>query len=297
MATLRSMATKDGTVQTLTLAQADRLLQARPTEDGDGVRIRRIAGQSVNPVLDPFLMIDELNSDEQADYIGGFPPHPHRGFETLTYMKVGAFRHRDSMGNEGRVSAGGLQWMSAARGVIHSEMPEADAGRLHGFQLWLNLPASEKMRSPSYRDVQAEEVAQVRLPSGVEVWVPVGQVVLDHETVTGPLRLPETDAAVADVTLPAGTATMLSVPAGFQANILVYAGETENLKSGHLAHFSAQSSAREIKLEAHTSTLSLLVLMGRPLREPIAQYGPFVMNTMDQIDQAIRDFNAGRLVS
>lgn len=290
------MSTQDFIIQTLTLAQADRILQARPTEDGDGVRIRRIAGQSVNAVLDPFLMIDELNSDEQADYIGGFPPHPHRGFETLTYMKVGAFRHRDSMGNEGRVSAGGLQWMSAARGVIHSEMPEVDAGRLHGFQLWLNLPAREKMRPPSYRDVQAEEVAHIRLPSGVEAWVPVGRVVLDQTDVTGPLLLPETDATVADVSVPAGAVTMLSVPAGVQVNILVYDGQTDTLRSGQVAHFSAQPEVRQIALSAQTTPLSLLVLLGRPLREPIAQYGPFVMNTMDEINQAISDYRSDRLV-
>lgn len=279
-----------------TLTQADRILLARPTEDGDGVRIRRIAGQSVNAALDPFLMIDELNSDEQADYIGGFPPHPHRGFETLTYMKVGAFKHRDSMGNEGRVSAGGLQWMSAARGVIHSEMPEADAGRLHGFQLWLNLPASEKMRPPSYRDVQAEEVAHIRLPSGVEAWVPVGRVVLDQQTVTGPLLLPETDAAVADVNVPAGAVANLSVPAGMQANILVYEGQAGTLQSGQLAHFSAQPEERRIVLASQKTSLSVLILFGRPLREPIAQYGPFVMNTMDEINQAISDYRSDRLV-
>lgn len=284
-----------------TLTQADRIFKARPTEDGDGVRIRRIAGQSVNAALDPFLMIDELNSDEQADYIGGFPPHPHRGFETLTYMKVGAFKHRDSMGNEGRVSAGGLQWMSAARGVIHSEMPEADAGRLHGFQLWLNLPAREKMRPPSYRDVQAEEVAHVRLSSGVEAWVPVGRVVLEQQTVTGPLLLPETDAAVADVFVPAGAVTTLSVPAGMQANIFVYDGQvydgqTYTLQSGQLAHFSAQPDERRIVLASQKTSLSVLILLGRPLREPIAQYGPFVMNTMDEINQAISDYRSDRLV-
>lgn len=291
------MSTQTFKLEELTLADADRILQARPTEDGDGVRIRRIAGQSVNAWLDPFLMIDELNSDEQADYIGGFPPHPHRGFETLTYMKVGAFRHRDSMGNEGRVSAGGLQWMSAASGVIHSEMPEADAGKLHGFQLWLNLPAREKMRPPAYRDVHAEEVAHVRRPSGVEAWVPVGRLVLDHETVTGPLLLPETDATVADLNLPPGSQSTLRIPAGMQVNILVYDGQTDALRSGLLAHFSAQPEACSLVLAAQSAGLSVLVLMGRPLRQPIVQHGPFVMNTMAEIKQAISDYHAGRLVS
>ncbi len=278
-------------------ASADRVLNTHPTRDGDGVRIERIAGNAVHALLDPWLMLDELKSDAEADYIGGFPAHPHRGFETLTYMKVGAFRHRDSMGNEGVVGAGGLQWMSAASGVIHSEMPLPDGEKLHGFQLWLNLPAAEKMREPAYRDVQSEEVVQLQLHEGVRVRLPVGRFRVEDRELEGPLQLPESHAALLDLQLAPHAKLSLRMLAGHQYNLYVYEGDTANaLQRGQLAHWAAQDADRVLSVQAGAEGLSALVFSGRPLRQPIVHYGPFVMNTMAEVEQALRDYRNGRLV-
>ena len=271
-----------------------RVYQARPSRDGDGVRINRIAGPEVSRVLDPFLMIDEINSDSAADYIGGFPEHPHRGFETITYMKAGRMRHRDHMGNEGVIGPGDVQWMTAGRGVLHSEMPEQEQGLMHGFQLWLNLPAADKLKPAAYRDIRSSEIAHCRDSRGSEVRVIAGEISIDDQRLTGCLPAMATRPLMADVSVAADAVLTLDAGAYEQVWVLVYAGASAELKPGQLGVFG---SGHRLELRAGATGLEALVLAGEPLREPIVQYGPFVMNHSGEIEQAIRDYQQGRLVS
>lgn len=271
-----------------------RVIDARPTADGAGVRIRRIAGPDLNALLDPFLMLDEIRSDDGADYIGGFPPHPHRGFETITYMLDGSLQHRDHMGNEGLLGPGGVQWMTAGRGVIHSEMPQQEQGLMHGYQIWLNLPAKDKMRDPGYRDYAAAEFPRVTLASGVDVTVIAGAVDNGHEVVVGPATSAHTEPALLDVTLPAGV--RFEWPVASDRTVLVYviSGALDALSAGQMGVFRGGD---HLSLDAREQSARVLVLAGRPLREPIKQYGPFVMNTVEQIEQALADYRDNRLVN
>lgn len=273
------------------------IIQSRPSQDGDGVRIKRIAGTGLNPLIDPFLMLDEIHSDEAADYIGGFPEHPHRGMETITYMKVGRMRHRDHLGNEGVIGPGDVQWMTAGRGILHSEMPEQESGLLHGFQLWLNLPAAEKMKPAAYRDIRAHEIPHRTLPDGGSISLIAGDIVISEGVeLTGVLPELSTQPVMMDVTLNSAEAVSLDFNPLFPALVYVVEGSLisdELITKGQLAIFS---EGRRLKLKAGDRGATMLVLSGRPLREPIQQYGPFVMNTREQIDQAIMDFRMGRFV-
>ncbi|WP_028294415.1 pirin family protein [Oceanobacter kriegii] len=268
-----------------------KLIPAQHTSDGDGVKIQRVAlfNESLS---DPFLMIDELRSDDQKDYVGGFPPHPHRGMETLTYLRQGGLEHRDHMGNRGMIHSGGAQWMSAGRGVIHSEMPSLEMNGLHGFQLWINLPASEKMKDPDYRDVPAEELINVQSQSGAALTLIAGEWQIDGEQFTAPLNRMAANAGIADVELKAGQSLTIPVAAGKQAMAFTYDGSLKGLKHGK-ALVVLETSRGEVTLETDEDT-RLLLLTGTPLKEPVVHYGPFVMNTVEEIQQAIADYNAGR---
>lgn len=271
-----------------------RLNQARPTQDGAGVKIRRIP--AFTAAYDPLLMLDELKATASEDYIGGFPPHPHRGFETITYLLAGGLNHRDSQGHEGGVSRGGAQWMRAGRGVIHSEMPVLDQAGLHGFQLWINLPAAEKMSEPAYRDVRAEEIPTLIFHGGS------ARLIADHWQINGnsgqgALPTLGAGAGLADVTLSVNATVSVTPPSGYALQVYIYEGtlgtETGNQQSdGYLLSFAPSTEA--ITLSTTTGGHALLI-SGRPIGEPIVHHGPFVMNTQAEIEQAVQDYQNGRI--
>jgi quercetin 2,3-dioxygenase len=277
-----------------TSRKLQRVINARHTSDGDGVKIQRIAGRDVLEQLDPFLLLDEMHSQDGADYIGGFPSHPHRGFETITYMLDGAMRHRDHLGNEGVVSSGGVQWMTAGAGVIHSEMPEQTDGLLHGFQLWLNLPASQKMTPAAYQEFDRAQIPVVKLEDDSCITVIAGTVTTPTGNVKGPVTDIVTAPTYLDLQLAAGAQVRLPLDSAHTALLLVYSGATTELVDGQLGIYG---HGDHIGIEASGSGARALLLAAMPLREPIAQYGPFVMNTEAEIEQAIKDYNAGRLVA
>ena len=265
-----------------------RIVEAQSASDGDGVKIKRIAGRDINPVFDPFLLLDEIRSDEAADYVGGFPAHPHRGFETITYMIDGRLRHEDHLGNRGLLTDGGVQWMLAGRGVIHSEMPEQTEGRLHGFQLWLNLPAAEKMQLARYQDFQREELPVISLDNGGQVKVIAGR----QGEVVSPVPVATTAPLYLDIQLPAG-ASYSPLLAGYAAVALyVYQGQAGQLKQSQMGFYG---EGEQFTVTAGEHGVRLLLLAGRAIGEPIAQHGPFVMNSVEEIKQAINDYSAGRL--
>lgn len=272
----------------------ERLVAGRPTSDGAGVKLTRVLTQALQRRLDPFLMLDAFASDNPDDYIGGFPDHPHRGFETVTYMIAGRMRHRDSAGHEGLLENGGVQWMTAGRGVIHSEIPQQEAGVMEGFQLWLNLPARDKMSAPWYRDFAAADLPRFDTDAGVAVTVIAGE----SHGVAGAVRREATAPLYLDLHLPAGTRFSQTLPAGHNAFVYVYRGEVriggEALPASRMAILANEAAADGVVVEAAGEARALLVA-GRPLNEPIAQYGPFVMNTDQEIYQALNDFRDGRL--
>ncbi len=280
--------------------RVERLVRGQPTSDGDGVKLTRVLTQPLQKRLDPFLMLDAFGSDAASDYIGGFPSHPHRGFETVTIMLEGRMRHKDSVGNVGLLEPGSVQWMTAGRGIIHSEMPEQQEGRMAGFQLWVNLAAKDKMSAPAYRDVPPAEVPMVALDGGVRVRVIAGQAL----GVAGAVSRPTTEPIVLDIALPAGRSFDAALPAGHNAFVYVYGGGTvdvgaaapERVDSERMAILTNDSGADGVRLTAVTDARVLLVA-GAPLNEPIAQYGPFVMNTTAQIRQAVADFQRGALAA
>jgi redox-sensitive bicupin YhaK (pirin superfamily) len=275
------------------MRQLLRTIDAVETSDGDGVKIHRIGGRQLNCVLDPFLMLDEINSDDATDYIGGFPEHPHRGFETISYMKAGSMRHRDHMGNEGVINSGSVQWMTAGKGVIHSEMPEQEGGLMHGFQIWLNLPAAEKMQSAAYKDIGSAEIPELNGDDEVKVRAIAGQVnVRDHQ-LTGPLPERSTLPTLLDVELRSNANLDLKFSPDFKALVYVYGGSTNGLRAGQLGIFSKGDT---LALNAGVSGTNLLVLSGRSIGEPIVQHGPFVMNTAAQIEQAVKDYQTNQFV-
>jgi redox-sensitive bicupin YhaK (pirin superfamily) len=269
------------------MRQLTQVATAVAAQDGDGVNINRLAGRQLHQALNPFLMIDEINSDDAADYIGGFPEHPHRGFETITYMKAGRMRHRDHMGNEGVISAGDVQWMTAGAGVLHSEMPEQDQGLLHGFQIWLNLPAVEKMKPAAYQEIIHADIPEQRLTDGGIVRVVAGSVTINQQLQQGPLPEISTRPVFLDVHLTANETAELSFNTEDPALVYVYKGATDSMSSRHLGIYS---SGHTLQLRAGPSGADLLVLSGRPLDEPVVQYGPFVMNTSEEIERALVDF-------
>jgi len=275
--------------------EVERLVAGQPTSDGAGVKLNRLLTQSLQRRLDPFLMLDHFGTDNPDDYIAGFPDHPHRGFETVTYMLNGRIRHRDSAGNEGLVSDGGVQWMTAGRGVIHSETPEQTAGRMAGFQLWLNLPGRDKMREPWYLDVQGADVPEYE-QDGVTVRVIAGE----SHGVTGAVQREVTEPLYLDVHLAPGARFEQPLPATHNAFVYVYDGalkfESGCLQpAGRMAILANTAGSDGVRLTAGDTPTRAILVAGKPLGEPIAQYGPFVMNTEAELVQAVRDFQAGRL--
>ncbi|MBX3620977.1 MAG: pirin family protein [Rhizobacter sp.] len=275
--------------------RVERLVQGQPTSDGDGVKLTRVLTQPLQRRLDPFLMLDAFGSDSASDYIGGFPSHPHRGFETVTYMLAGRMRHQDSVGNTGLLEPGSVQWMTAGRGIIHSEMPEQEEGRMAGFQLWVNLAAKDKLTAPAYRDVPPAQVPVYTLPEGTTVRVIAGE----SRGVTGAVTRPTTEPLYLDITLPAGAAFEQAVPAGHNAFVYVHGGAVEiegmRVDSERMAILANDAAAEGLRVRALEGGAKLLLIAGRPLNEPIAQYGPFVMNTAQEIHQAMADFQRGVL--
>lgn len=271
----------------------------RPTSDGAGVRLTRVFGGRELERFDPFLMLDEFGSDNPDEYIAGFPPHPHRGFETITYMLEGRMRHRDQMGNVGLLESGGVQWMTAARGVIHSEMPEQTDGVMRGFQLWLNLPASEKLADPDYRDYAPAQLPRTRTAAGVEVLVIAGQFDDGEQQLEGAVQRPFSEPQLFDLRLPAGSRIAPRLPDGHRVMLHVYEGEVlaqDNPQPVGAGKMLRLGDAGAIELQTSEGA-RVLLMAGKPLNEPIVQYGPFVMNSREEIEQALQDFRNGTLAA
>ena len=280
------------------------VIESMPTSDGAGVKLRRSLGSQRGLHVDPFLMLDEFYSDNPDDYIAGFPAHPHRGFETVTYMLDGHMRHEDHMGNRGDLGPGDVQWMTAARGIIHSEMPQQSEGRMRGFQLWLNLPAREKMKPAAYKDIPARDIPSVKLAQGGEVRVIAGTLRTDTASVHGPINGKgdqfATDPTYLDVRLPAGTEFNAPVAAGHNAFLYNYEGSAAIGPDGkRLPNRAAGvlSDGDEVRVRAGAEGVRFLLLAAKPLGEPVVQYGPFVMNKREEIEQAIDDYRSGSLAS
>ncbi|MDY0045829.1 MAG: pirin family protein [Thauera propionica] len=283
--------------ETVTRARSvERLVTGQATSDGAGVKLTRVLTQPLQRRLDPFLMLDAFGSDRADDYIAGFPDHPHRGFETVTYMIAGRMRHRDSAGHEGLLENGGVQWMTAGRGVIHSEIPQQEEGLMEGFQLWLNLPARDKLCAPWYRDFTADELPRFVTEEGVEVTVIAGE----SHGVTGAVTRESTAPLYLDLQLPAGASFTQTLPAGHNAFVYVYRGELTlgdtPVPPRRMAILANDADSDGVRMVAGADTRALLIA-GRPLNEPIAQYGPFVMNTEQEIYQAVADYRAGTLAA
>ena len=275
--------------------QIEHLYAGVDTQDGAGVKLTRVLTQQLQERLDPYLMLDNFKSDNPDDYVAGFPNHPHRGFETITYMITGRMRHRDSAGNEGLLQNGGVQWMTAASGVIHSELPEQENGAMEGFQLWLNLPAKDKMNDPWYKDFQSDDLPKYSTEDGVDVTVIAGQ----SHGIEGAVTRDITEPTYLDIHLPAGMSFSQAIPDDHNAFAFVYrgtieiAGETVPTKT--MAILENDESADGVTITADSSEDTKVILItGRPLREPIVQYGPFVMNSQQEIMQAVTDFQSGK---
>lgn len=274
----------------------ERLVQGQDTQDGAGVRLTRVLSHDLQERLDPFLMLDAFGSDNPGDYIAGFPNHPHRGFETVTYMIAGRMRHKDSGGNEGLLQNGGVQWMTAGRGLTHSEMPEQEEGVMEGFQLWLNLPAKHKLCDPWYSDIQSESIPEVTTDEGVLIRVIAGQ---SHGT-SGAMQREHTEPLYLDLHFPANDSVQFEqpLPALHNAFVYVYRGSLKIVQSNKATVVPIKRMAvltnggDGVVLRAQANTRAILVA-GKPLNEPIAQYGPFVMNTREELVQAVDDFRAG----
>jgi redox-sensitive bicupin YhaK (pirin superfamily) len=272
----------------------ERIITGQAVMDGAGVKINRVLTQTLQRRLDPFLMLDNFGSDQANDYIAGFPSHPHRGFETVTYMIEGRMRHKDSAGNEGLLTNGGVQWMTAGRGVIHSEMPEQEDGVMEGFQLWLNLPAKDKLRDPWYRDFNGADVPVFDTEQGAAVKVIAGR----SHGVDGAVQREVTEPLYLDVHLPAGASFSQVLPEGHNAFIFTYRGSVnvdgKPVASGRMAILANTKGADGVVVSTDEASRFILIA-GQPLNEPIAQYGPFVMNTQAEIFAAVEDFRAGKL--
>jgi redox-sensitive bicupin YhaK (pirin superfamily) len=272
-------------------------LRGQPTSDGAGVRMTRVIGTPRLDHFDPFLLLDEFRSDDPNDYIAGFPNHPHRGFETVTYMLAGRMRHGDSQGNTGQLGPGSVQWMTAGRGIVHSEFPEQEEGLMWGFQLWVNLPAADKMTAPRYQDIPAERIPAVELGAGVTARVIAGRL----DGAEGPISAVATAPVYYDFSLEPGAEYEAEVPAGHNVFAYVFQGVAEigpeddrqRIERGEIALLA--EGAGVAMRGAGEEAARLILVGGRPLAEPIARYGPFVMNTRDEISQAMADFQAGRL--
>jgi redox-sensitive bicupin YhaK (pirin superfamily) len=274
--------------------RVERLVAGQATSDGAGVKLTRVLTQDLQRRLDPFLMLDAFGSDKPDDYIAGFPDHPHRGFETVTYMIAGRMLHRDSAGHEGLLENGGVQWMTAGRGVIHSEIPQQEHGVMEGFQLWLNLPGRDKMNPPWYRDFKADELPKFVTPEGASVTVIAGA----SHGIGGAVTRDATAPLYLDIHLPAGVRFEQALPASHNAFVYVYRGSVRvgdtAVPEQRMALLANDAQADGVVIEA-SADAKLLLIAGQPLKEPIAQYGPFVMNTQQEIYQALSDFRDGHL--
>lgn len=275
--------------------QLERLVTGVPTQDGAGVSLTRVLTHDLQRRLDPFLMLDAFHSDKPDDYLAGFPDHPHRGFETVTYMLQGRMRHRDNAGNEGLLEPGGMQWMTAGRGLVHSELPEQEDGLMSGFQLWVNLAGHDKMTEPAYRDIPSAGIPEVSPQDGVQIRVLAGEAF----GVKGAVQRPATLPLYLDLRMQSGQQLALPVPATHNAFLYVYEGallvgpDKRAAGAGRMAILSNADGAEGVQIAAVEDSRFLLIA-GQPLREPIAQWGPFVMNTREEVEQAIDDFRAGR---
>ena len=281
-----------------TLAHA---IQSVATSDGAGVKLRRSIGMGPSIRLDPFLMLDEFGTDNPDDYIAGFPSHPHRGFETVTYMIDGHMRHEDHMGNVGELTEGGVQWMTAGHGVIHSEMPQQKEGRMRGFQLWINLQAAEKMKPAGYKDIPAADIPIVGIDGG-KVKVIAGSFATDDGEIVGPIQGLTTEPVFYDVELAAGKTFEITLPATHNAFVYSYEGSVSIGVDSEQSPLSAQSAGvlsagDSVRITAKAEPVRFILLAGKPLNEPVVQHGPFVMNTREEIEQAIRDYKNGTLVA
>lgn len=278
--------------------QLQQILQGRETSDGAGVRIKRSLGQNQHARFDPFLMLDEFGSSSADDYIAGFPAHPHRGFETVTYMLEGHMLHEDHMGNKGHLRNGDVQWMTAGRGIIHSEMPQQEHGLMRGFQLWLNLPAAEKMKPAHYRDIPAAQIPTAELPGGGQIKVIANTAVVSNNIVSGPIQGLSTEAIYWDIHLPMNAVFNHAIPGEHNTFIYVYEGDVaigEDKRRLTRGNAGLLTKGDELSIQALQENTRFLVISGKPLKEPIVQYGPFVMNTTNEIEQAIQDYRAGTL--
>jgi hypothetical protein len=284
-------------IETVTRPRSvERLIAGQPTSDGAGVKLTRVLTQPLQRRLDPFLMLDAFGTDNREDYIGGFPDHPHRGFETVTYMIAGRMRHRDSAGHEGLLQNGGVQWMTAGRGVIHSELPEQEDGRMEGFQLWLNLPAKDKLRAPWYRDIQSADIPEFTTADGVKVRAIAGR----SHGVEAAMQRDVTEPLYLDLELPAGASFTQSLPSSHNAFVYVYRGGIGigdvDVPLQRMAILRNEPDSDGVVLRARAASRVLLIA-GKPLGEPIAQHGPFVMNTNEEIFQAVRDYQSGNFAA
>ena len=280
----------------MSIRPVKRIVQAKPTMEGAGVHLRRAFGFGNPAEFDPFLLLDEFRSDQAGDYLAGFPNHPHRGFETVTYMLAGRMRHGDNQGNRGLLTPGSVQWMTAGRGIVHSEIPEQEDGLMWGFQLWVNLPAGDKMTTPRYQDIAPERIPEATPAPGVQARVIAGEL----GGVSGPVSGIATAPVYLDLHLQAGARFDVPLPAGHNAFAYVYEGEADlgpadaprRIARGELGVLDREG--RSVHVTGGDAPARLIVVAGRPLGEPVARYGPFVMNTEQQIAEAIRDFQSGR---
>ncbi len=273
-----------------------RLIKAIDSQDGAGVKLKRSLGQNQLTRVDPFLMLDAFSSANPDDYIAGFPPHPHRGFETVTYMLDGHMVHRDHMGNVGDLRAGGVQWMTAGRGVIHEERPKMTNGLMRGFQLWINLPAKEKMKPAAYQNIEPEDIPLITLANANQIKLIAGTLSIENNIYKGPISSGSTEAIYIDISLQKGTEVTLPLPPEHSGFIYLFEGNAE-IEGNSIATNGAAvlTQGNQITISAPIEASRMLLIAGKPIGEPIAQYGPFVMNTMEEIEQAIRDYQQNSL--
>ncbi|KGK43141.1 quercetin 2,3-dioxygenase [Nitrincola sp. A-D6] len=272
-----------------------RIIKGIDSQDGAGVKLKRSIGQRQHLRIDPFLMLDMFSSDNPDDYIAGFPPHPHRGFETVTYMLNGSMLHRDHMGNEGLLNTGGVQWMTAGRGVIHEERPQQESGLMRGFQLWINLPASDKMKPAAYQNIEPEQIPVIQSDQATLRLV-AGELEIGAKVYKGPVQGIVTQPVFIDISLKPHSQLVLPLAAALSGFIYLFEGEAllqdETLQTDAAVELDA---GEQLSLATHAKSARMLLVAAKPLNEPIAQYGPFVMNNMEQIEQALRDYRDGVL--
>jgi quercetin 2,3-dioxygenase len=288
----------------MTSRTVERIVLGQATSDGDGVKLTRVLTQDLQRRLDPFLMLDAFRNDNPDDYMGGFPNHPHRGFETVTYMLHGRMRHHDSAGNSGLLQGGGAQWMTAGRGLVHSEMPEQEDGLMEGFQLWVNLPAKNKMMAPIYRDLVPEQIPQWALSGGVTIRMIAGCLHATREghrnAYKGAVDRPDTDPIFADLHFQNAGEIVLELPEDHNAFVYTYRGEVSvgegtearPIADNQMGILTNRPGANSLRISSNNAA-RCIVVAGRPLKEPIAQHGPFVMNTREELMKAFNDYQSG----